>query len=505
MIKALKWISIVIGTIILLLIVASIILANVISPKEVVVQIDKQLYAKTGHHLIIKGKASWSFFPWLGFNASHIEITNSPGFGSKPLASVGDLQVKVKLMPLFSRQVQVGNVVVKNAVFNLVTNKAGQSNWQSLINAKSTGTNTKPDHSTADKVAPLAISITKIDIDNANVFMTDQKNNTITKFEKFNLQMASSGDLNNIAIKSSLQMSSNQSTNINQISFTGHAKANAANQKINISDFNLQSNTLRKDLPTLKLTLTGDLLADNKTQTITLNKMRVSIANLVLNGTAKVFNYNATPSYRLQFTSNAASVAQLTQTLTGKSSASGNIKLSTNVTTSGSNQAQLIKNMNGSGQFSLSNVALGSQLNQFIDDGIKRANRNANTTAATKYVSVWGNYTINNGIFNNSNLSTSLKNPVVNGGGQINLLTQAISYRLTASTTISIDKNQIPITFPVYIGGTISNPTYRADTGAIATQIATYLAKGLIQNQLKKVFEGGNGKNLPIKVPFFGR
>ncbi len=503
--KLIKYPLIILGALIALFIVAAIIFATLVSPKDALKYTDNSVYQKTGHHLIINGKASWSFFPWLGFDATQLEISNAPGFQGAALANIGEMQIKVKLIPLFSGKIQVGDVVIRNSNFNLITNKAGVSNWQNPA-----GNQAEPAAGANDaiKAAPIAISVASIDIQNANVNLVNQQAGSNTSIQKFNLTTGEIKGPTDIQIKSSLQLISAQSAGtVNNISFNGILHTDPANQSFSMPDLNLQNKITRPKLPSLLFKLTGALQANIKNQTAVITNLQISLANLILSGNFNATNILATPKFNFTLNSNSASVAELSRAINGSAGASGTLKFNISGSTSGGSSTALIKNLNGSGQFSLDGLALATKMNQYINDGISRSKRNINYSGDnTKYVSIWAPFSIRSGILYNSNLSTSLKSPQISGSGQVNLMSQAVSYRLMASMTLAIDKQQIPISFPIYVGGTISNLTFNPDTNAIASQIIAYFAKSLIQNGIKNLLQGpqNGGNKVPIKIPFFG-
>jgi len=513
--KALKYTGIVIGIIIAIFIILAIILSQVLSPKTLIKQLDSYLVEKTGQHLVVKGKSGLSFFPWLGFNGHDITITSPKGF-DKPLAQIGDLQVKVKLMPLLSGDVRIGRVVMKEATFNLITDKTGKTNWQGLANlsnnqkAKQSAQPKTKTKQAAKAAAPIALSIAKIDIQNANIISTNLKTKETSRIQRFNLETGGIDSFDNIAIKASLQSSSSKSKTVNHVNFSGTLHVNPETKTFKMDNFSLENQSYSGKRTGANINVTGHLNGDMSKQAITLNKMRISVANLVLSGKAKIAKFMSRPVYSINFASNKVSISKLSRTLTGRSGGSGSLKISANITTSGSTQRSIIKNMRGSGKFSVTGLSLGNKVNSYIDKGISSSKRGRGkvkrTSGAAKSISLWGSFTLKNGILYNPRLSTSLKNPKVYGGGRVNLLTQRINYTLQASTVLRLPPNHnIPIKFPIYVTGTLSNPQIKPDTGKIAGQIAAYFIKNILNNAIKGAIQGKTKGRVPISIPIFGR
>lgn len=503
--KLVKFPLFILAALIALFIIAALVFSTLLTPKDALKYADAAIYQKTGHHLRINGKASWSFFPWLGFDATQLEISNPAGFSGDSLATIGEMQIRVKLIPLFRGQVQAGDVIIKNSNFNLITNKAGASNWQAPASTQPAN-NSSAD--SAEKAAPMVVSIASINIQNANVNLVNQQAGSRTQIQKFNLKTNNLGDQGDLTIKSDWQLVSAESAGtVNNISFTGVLHTDKAKQRLSMPDLDLENKLTRPNLPNLLVKLTGALEVDIKNQTANINDLQISVANLVLSGKFGATNILATPSFTLNLSSNSASVAELSRALSGNGGVSGTLKFNVAATTRGGSPAALISNMSGNGKFSLDGLALVTKMNQYINDGISRSKRNVSYNGDNaKYVSIWAPFTIRNGILYNP-VNTSLRSPRVSGSGQINLATQAVSYRLSASMRLNIANHSIPVTFPIYVGGTISNLSFNADTNAIASQIVAYFAKSLIQDGIKTLMQGnqgGSGNKIPIKIPFFG-
>jgi uncharacterized protein involved in outer membrane biogenesis len=67
---------------------------------------------QTGWELAMTGPVTLSLFPWLGAEMQDVRLRPPEG-GAEPLARFGELGLKVRLWPLFSRTIQVGGIVVK--------------------------------------------------------------------------------------------------------------------------------------------------------------------------------------------------------------------------------------------------------------------------------------------------------------------------------------------------------------------------------------------------------
>jgi len=138
--KLIKWVIGILAALLLLIVAAVIVLPMVIDPNDYKDEIVKAVRDQTGRELVIAEPMDLSVFPWLGIAAGGVSLSNAPGFGDQPFASIGALQLKVKLLPLLSRKVQVDTIVLRDLSLNMARNANGKSNWEDL------GGKDKPSH-----------------------------------------------------------------------------------------------------------------------------------------------------------------------------------------------------------------------------------------------------------------------------------------------------------------------------------------------------------------------
>ncbi|MBW1784269.1 MAG: AsmA family protein, partial [Deltaproteobacteria bacterium] len=130
--KFLKWVLIiggglVVGVILLLLIVPLFVDLNDYKP-----EIEKQVAEATGRPFAMNGPISLSLFPWAGVGLSDLHLGSPPGFESKDLLAVKSFEVRVKVIPLLSKNIEVKRFVINGARVALEKNKKGIGNWEGI-------------------------------------------------------------------------------------------------------------------------------------------------------------------------------------------------------------------------------------------------------------------------------------------------------------------------------------------------------------------------------------
>ena len=73
-----------------------------------------------------------SVFPWLGLDIGQTRLSNAAGFEDPYMARMETVQVRVKLLPLLKKQLQVDTVRLNGLELNLARDKDGRTNWSDL-------------------------------------------------------------------------------------------------------------------------------------------------------------------------------------------------------------------------------------------------------------------------------------------------------------------------------------------------------------------------------------
>ena len=192
--KALKWLFIVAGTLVVLIVIAVIVLPMVVDVNQYKPQIEQQVAKATGRNFTIGGKMELSVFPWIGVQLSDLHLGNPAGFKEKDFVSVDSFEVRVKLLPLLSRDVEVKRFVVNKPVIVLEKRKNGEESWQNLGSAGDKAP--KPEKSTqpaADQPASAGglpikgLTVGEFAITDGRVIWLDQASGTRKEVKDINL------------------------------------------------------------------------------------------------------------------------------------------------------------------------------------------------------------------------------------------------------------------------------------------------------------------------------
>src|SRR5699024_8244334 len=114
-------------------VVAVIVLPFVFDPNEHKAQITALIEQRIGRDVTIPGEIDLSVFPWLGVSIGKVTVANGSGFGDQPLAEIDSAQVRVKLLPLLHKQVEIGTVALNGLKLYLARNAKGRTNWAGIV------------------------------------------------------------------------------------------------------------------------------------------------------------------------------------------------------------------------------------------------------------------------------------------------------------------------------------------------------------------------------------
>ena len=150
--------------------------ASSINPTQLTQLLSSAVKDATGRDLKIAGPVSLKIFPSIGVKAEQVTLSNASWASQSQMLALRQIELEVKLLPLFLGHVEISSVNLVGLDADLQTNQAGQSNWDlsspvSTINSKSTSS-TPPQASSSDStfvaIEAIRLSDTRIRYQNGN-------------------------------------------------------------------------------------------------------------------------------------------------------------------------------------------------------------------------------------------------------------------------------------------------------------------------------------------------
>ncbi|MFH1710358.1 MAG: AsmA family protein [bacterium] len=131
--KALKWVGIIAGVIVVILIIAAIAIPHFL-PLDKIKDMAAQKASETIHRNVKIGKVSFNIFT--GIELSDLSVSNRPGFSSEPFLSAGKIELKYDLWKLLGGTVVIDKVVLVKPEILVQMRADGTSNYSDLIGIK---------------------------------------------------------------------------------------------------------------------------------------------------------------------------------------------------------------------------------------------------------------------------------------------------------------------------------------------------------------------------------
>lgn len=177
--------------IIIIAIAAIAALPFIIDPNDYKDEIAAQVEKATGRKLTLQGDIGLSVFPWIALDLGALSLSNASGFEAESFASVQAAKIRIKLMPLLKKQLEMDTIVLDGLLLNLETNEEGVTNWDDLT--KTEAETEEPVTPAAEKPAKeprqglSAINIAGVKLSNANVLWSDASKDQNFQLRNLNL------------------------------------------------------------------------------------------------------------------------------------------------------------------------------------------------------------------------------------------------------------------------------------------------------------------------------
>jgi len=290
----------------------------------------------TGRQLSIKGDIKIAVWPWLGVRVVDAELSNAPGFGNQPFARVSEFDLKLELLPLLQKKINVDKILFHGLALSLQKNKQGQNNWDDLTESKPAQDVTAEIESDDEPLLVLgSVFIQGIEIKNGKLKWQDEQTQTKISIDAINLETGALSLNENVPLTFSAQarlndpeadikfdLESEINIDINtmhialnqsvieirvltpkllaqntSIKLTASFSANLNERQYKITHLDMDASTKGYQLPggELKLNLKTSSLIDLVQQTVDIELIQVESTGMHLTSTARITKLDAVP------------------------------------------------------------------------------------------------------------------------------------------------------------------------------------------------------------------
>lgn len=118
--------------IIVLIVAALLAVWLLVNPNDYKGRIATAVKESTGRELVLKGDIKLSVFPWVALQLGPASLGNPPGFGEEPFLAFNRAAVRVKLLPLLSKRLDIDRIELDGLDLRLHRNAKGSGNWENF-------------------------------------------------------------------------------------------------------------------------------------------------------------------------------------------------------------------------------------------------------------------------------------------------------------------------------------------------------------------------------------
>lgn len=290
--KLLKWITIFLGIIVLLVILGVLSVTTFVNPNRFKPLITERLAQMTGHPITIEGDLSWTVFPNVGIKVNHVILQNPASFQEKIFAKINDATITVKLLPLFKHKVESSGITIDGMTLNLIKDAKGKNNWDFNV-AKNPGVSAEMSSSqNRIQKAPLAIAIAGVHITNSSVTWRDEQKKQLVQVTHFNFHAKDINFINPIPVTTSFDVNSKNP------SFQGHIELKS-DIALNLSSqiFALKNVDLTMDSNKNHVRMKGNLTADLQRETFQWTEFNGEMGKLQFSGKISGTDIKGAPKF----------------------------------------------------------------------------------------------------------------------------------------------------------------------------------------------------------------
>lgn len=281
-----------------LLIVVAIAIPMVVDPNEYKTEITEAVKKSTGRELVIDGEIKLSLFPWIGIEIGKTSLSNAAGFGNKPFVAIDEVNVKVKLLPLLSKQLEVSTIVLKGLDLNLAKNSKGVTNWDDLAKSdeseKHDDKTQKEESSDSPATALAALAIGGISIEQANLVWDDHTSGDHYEINDFNVKTGKLAIGEPVDFQMDLGIESAKPKTTAKINIAAKITADESLKKVTVSGLKLTTDAKGETLPNgaVNLTLLASIMADTAAQEIEVNDLSIRFDETTITGQASINSFD---------------------------------------------------------------------------------------------------------------------------------------------------------------------------------------------------------------------
>lgn len=185
-----KWFVIIGGIFLVLIIAAVVIIPKFVDVKKYKPVIEQKVAEATGRTFTLGDDIDLSIFPWVGVRLTDLHLGNPAGYGEKDMISVKNFEVRLKVLPLLSKRIEVKTFVLDSPMIYLEKLKNGDANWHGFGKEETVHKEKKTEKSSPSQGLPIeSLMVEKFSITNGRLIYVDQGEGLKKEISDLNLNL----------------------------------------------------------------------------------------------------------------------------------------------------------------------------------------------------------------------------------------------------------------------------------------------------------------------------
>jgi AsmA protein len=185
-----KVIAMLVAAVIGLVLIALVAVGFLVDANDYKDEIAQAVRESTGRELTLEGDLDLKLFPWVSVAVGQASLGNAPGFGDEPFAQINNARLSVKLLPLFSQRIEVGDIELDGLVLRMARDRQGRDNWSDLVadEPSSEAADIEESSPEADEGPAASLNVSGINVTNAALYFNDAQQDNSVELENLNFR-----------------------------------------------------------------------------------------------------------------------------------------------------------------------------------------------------------------------------------------------------------------------------------------------------------------------------
>jgi AsmA protein len=130
--RLIKWVLGIVAILVVLMVAAVVLVPMLLDVQQYKPRLEELVTRQTGRTFTMGNDMDVSVFPWVGVRLSDVRLGNPEGFTAKDMVAVDQFEVRLKVMPLLSRRIEVSTFAMNAPQIFLERRKDGRANWENF-------------------------------------------------------------------------------------------------------------------------------------------------------------------------------------------------------------------------------------------------------------------------------------------------------------------------------------------------------------------------------------